>query len=272
MPILKRPGARVWYDVTGSGSPLLIIQGLGYPSDASWRIVRPLSAHHSVILLDNRGVGRSSVPSEPFSILDMAGDAAAAVEAAGLGPAHVAGFSLGGLVAQELRLRRPELVRTLVLGCTSPGGKHAIPLEPEVAEQFMEWSDTSAGLAARRAARVAYSPQTPRAMIETDIAVRMKRPTARRGYMGQLRAVGEYEGSFSRLRQIKQEVLIVQGTKDLIVPPDNAAVLAKGIPHARTVMLQGAGHILMTDATDDLVNAILSFAQEHDGVVTHAVS
>ena len=59
MPHLSRPGAKIWWEITGSGSPLLIIQGLGYPSVASWRLVPQLATRHTVILLDNRGVGRS---------------------------------------------------------------------------------------------------------------------------------------------------------------------------------------------------------------------
>ena len=74
--------------MTGSGSPLLIIQGLGYPSVASWRLIPQLATRHTVILLDNRGVGRSDVPKSAFTIADMAADAAAVIEAAALGPVH----------------------------------------------------------------------------------------------------------------------------------------------------------------------------------------
>lgn len=262
--MVDRPGARVWYGLLGQGSPLLLIQGLGYPSDASWRILPALSARHTVVLMDNRGVGRSDVPEGSFTIADMAGDAAAVIETENLGPVHVVGFSMGGLIAQELALSRPDLVRTLALGCTSPGGKAAVPLSPEVAEQFAEWRDMSPSNAARRAARVIYAKDTPSAAIEADIAVRMGRPTSRKGYLAQLTALAAYSGTSDRLDDLAMPVLVVQGTADRIVPPDNAEVLARAIPQADVRYVEGAGHILITDATDELTDLVLTFLEVHE--------
>lgn len=255
MPYIDRPGAKIWWDVTGSGDPVLIIQGLGYPSDASWRVVPQLAERHTVLLLDNRGTGRSEVPTAAFSILDMA-HAAAVIAEAGLGPAHVMGFSMGGLIAQELTLSHPELVRTLTLGCTSPGGAAAILASREIGEQFVEWEDVPPIEAARRAARVVYAESTPAPLIEADIEVRVRYPTDRRGYISHLRAVAEYPGA---LDQITQPVLIVHGGADRIVPPGNADTLAAALPHARTLVVEGAGHILMTDATAPMLAAFADF-------------
>lgn len=259
MPYIDRPGAKIWWDVTGSGDPVLIIQGLGYPSDASWRVLPKLSERHTVLLLDNRGTGRSAVPSEAFSIQDMAHDAAAAIAAAGLGPAHVMGFSMGGLIAQELTLSHPKLVRTLTLGCTSPGGDAAILASPEVGKQFVEWEKMPPIEAAHRAAKVVYAESTPAALIEADIEVRMRYPTDRHGYICQLRAVAEYPGALDRLDQITQPILILQGGADRIVPRGNADTLAAALPHARTLVVEGAGHILMTDATATVLAAFEDF-------------
>ena len=142
MAVIERGSARIWWEARGTGSPLLIIQGIGYPSDASWRLLPGLLTRHTVIAMDNRGVGRSSVPDEQWGIEDMAADAEAVLRAADLGPAHILGLSMGGLVAQELALRSPELVATLMLGCTSPGGPDAILMRPDVAEQFTAVSYT----------------------------------------------------------------------------------------------------------------------------------
>ncbi len=264
MPFLDRSSVKVWWDTVGRGTPLLLIQGLGYQSDASWRILPALRARHTIILLDNRGVGRSDVPEGTFTISDLAGDAAAAIEAAGRGPAHVAGFSMGGLIAEQLTIDRPDLVRTLTLGCTSPGGSVAIPFTREVAEQFTDWGDLPPREAALRAAGVCYARSTAPEAIAADIRVRMKRPTDRRGYLHQMRAVAQYSGAAARLSRVQKPALIVHGSADLIVPVENADILAELLPRSLTVVFAGAGHIVMTDAGDRLTEAMLEFTVAHD--------
>lgn len=264
MAFLTRGGVKIWWDTVGAGSPLLIIQGLGYPSDASWRIVPALATRHTVILLDNRGVGRSDVPSGPWTIETMAADAAAVLDAADLGAAHVSGFSMGGLIAQELAVTRPDLVRSLTLGCTSPGGKAAIPLTAEVAEKFTDWGNVPAEEAAWRASEVCYADSTARALIEADIEVRMQHPTDRRGYLNQLKAVAQFRGVSDRIGDWTRPTLVVHGDGDQIVPVANAEVIRQVIPQAEVVIYPGAGHILMTDVQGPLVTSMLDFMERHE--------
>ena len=263
MPSLVRPGARIWWEATGSGSPLLIIQGLGYSLDASWRLVPELAKRHTVVQLDNRGVGRSDVPSADIRIEEMAADAAAVVEAAGLGPVHLIGLSMGGLIAQEMLLTRPDLIRSVVLGCTSPGGLAAVPFSPAVAAHLAELATLPAREAAEQSAHVVYSTAMA-ADIQADIDIRMAHPTSRAGYVGQLMAIGRYEGTLSRLPLVLHPVLVIHGSEDQLVPPANAEILAREIPGSRTHLVAGAGHIFTTDATDETLSTILDFVAEHD--------
>ncbi|MBP8880635.1 MAG: alpha/beta hydrolase [Dermatophilaceae bacterium] len=263
MPMIERAGARIWWETRGhGGTPVLIIQGLGYPSDASWRLLPGLLTRHTVIVMDNRGAGRSSVPKEQWGVEAMAADAGAVIEAAGLGPAHVIGLSMGGLIAQELALRSPDLVRSLMLGCTSPGGPDAILLRPDVAEMFNELVALPAEQAAWRSARVTYSEATPAADIKADIDVRMARPTSREGYGKQLMATATFEGTLARLRDLRLPVLVLHGTSDLIVPVANADTLIHALPQAQLHLMPGAGHIFTTDATASAVGAMLDFTAE----------
>lgn len=270
LPFIHRSGSRIWYEVLGSGSPLLLIQGLGYPSDANWRITPELATRHTVILMDNRGVGRSSSPNKPWTIESMAADAAAVLEAAGVSQAAVAGFSMGGLVAVELAVSRADLVASLILGCTSPGGEAAIGMNAEVAEQFTDWGNLPVAEAAWKAAKVCYADSTPHSKIEKDIAVRTAVPAPRAGYLNQIRAVGVYRGARGRLRQWwRRPTLVVQGTDDLIVPVENAEVLKDAIPHAEVLLVPGAGHILMTDAQEELTAAMIDFLERNRGGAFH---
>lgn len=259
MPHITRSGVKIWWDSVGEGPAMLLIQGLGYPSDASWRILPALATQHRVIILDNRGVGRSDSPASSWTIETMAADAAAVLEAAGVPHAHVAGFSMGGVIAQELALSRPDLVCTLTLGCTSPGGADAVPLTAEVAEKFTDWGNLPAAEAAWQASTVCYAPTTPHDEIEADISVRMPHNADRRGYLHQLQAIAEYSGAGERLHEWTGPTLVVHGGADLIVPVENAEVLRRRIPHASVRIFAGAGHILMTDARDDLADAMLGF-------------
>ncbi len=104
MPFADNQGTRIYWDEQGTGAPILLIMGLGYPS-AMWHRARPaLSASYRTIALDNRGAGQSDVPPGPYSIALMASDAAAVLDAAGVPSANVFGVSMGGMIAQEFAL------------------------------------------------------------------------------------------------------------------------------------------------------------------------
>ncbi len=122
MPIVDSDGCPIAYDVAGNGVPLLLIAGTGYPA-ATWppELLEPLARRHSVITFDHRGTGATPTTTSPYSTRVFAADAAAVVAAAGLGPAHIVGHSMGGRVAQWLVLDHPAMARSLVLAATGPG-------------------------------------------------------------------------------------------------------------------------------------------------------
>jgi pimeloyl-ACP methyl ester carboxylesterase len=107
---------------------LILIHGMGFDR-SGWDPVLPaLRRRFRLVLMDNRGTGRSGQPDGSFAVADMAGDVVAVLDAAGIGRAHVLGASLGGLVAQELAITRPQRVGRLVLACTTPGWALGYPL------------------------------------------------------------------------------------------------------------------------------------------------
>jgi len=257
MPFLENQGARIYWDEQGQGEPILLIMGLGWPSDMWYRTRPVLNPRYRTIAFDNRGAGRSGVPSGPYSIATMASDAGAVLDAAGIASAHLLGASMGGMIAQEFALRYPERVRSLVLACTACGGPHATQADPEVIQILLH----RAGTPAERAEAVVpfiYHPSTPRQRIDEDLATLSKNYATPEGYMAQLQAILAWE-AYTRLPQIQASTLIIHGANDRLVPAGNADLLAVRIRRAQLVKLPNASHIFMTDQPETAHRYFLEF-------------
>jgi pimeloyl-ACP methyl ester carboxylesterase len=255
----------IWWAVDGptsaaaGGTPLLLIQGLGYTADLWFRVLPGLSAPRRTIRFDNRGVGRSNVPPPPWSIEEMADDAVGVLDAAGVERAHVFGVSLGGLIAQELTLRHPDRVAALVLGCTHPGGNEAVRTDPAAATMLMDRTPKSARDAIEASVPFLYAETTSRDDIDGDLGARLRYALRATAYWGQLDAMRSHGGTLSRLGELTSPTLVVHGTADKLVQPGNAELIAKAIPGARLQWLDGAGHLFWTDQTDRTVELVNEF-------------
>jgi len=184
----------------GRGEPVLLIMGLGYPSSL-WHRTRPMLAQDfRTVALDNRGVGLSDVPSGPYSISTMASDAAAVLDAAGVSNAHVFGVSMGGMVAQEFALQYPARTRSLILGCTSPGGPSVVRAERKVSDILMA-RDMSLEQARAAILPYIYDADTPREKIEEDVTLRRQCLPSQEGY-NRSTAGNSGVGAYSRIAQI----------------------------------------------------------------------
>jgi len=258
MPFVENQGAKIYWDEQGSGAPLLLIMGLGYPSKAWYRTRPVLAQQYRTIALDNRGVGESDMPQGPYSIPLMASDAAAVLDAAGEESAHIFGISMGGMIAQEFALEYPRRVRSLILGCTGPGGPRAVRAEPEATQMLMNRGNMTREEAARAAQPFIYHPNTPQALIEEDMEIRRPWFPHPAAYNAQLQGILAWE-AWSRLPQITAPTLVVHGESDRLVPAGNGKLIAETIPGAKLVMLPGASHIFTTDQPQAAQHAILEF-------------
>src|SRR5215207_9190920 len=139
MPKVELSATELNYERSGSGEPLLLIQGMG-GTHVSWG--RPFSAllesDFEVIAFDNRGMGLSRRVGGEFSIAEMAADCAGLLDALEIESAHVLGISMGGMIAQELALSQPQRLRTLTLGCTYCGGPGSQLMDPNDFQGLVE--------------------------------------------------------------------------------------------------------------------------------------
>lgn len=235
-----------------AGEPVLHIMGLGGTARAWARLLPYVEPEYRVLRFDHRGTGLSDPVTFPLRMADLVGDAVAVLDAAGVRRAHVHGVSLGGMVAQELALRHPERVRSLLLGCTTPGGIMvsneppwrliaAAGLRPVLGAE-RTWPMVSAALYSRRT-REEFPER-----IAVDEAMRVGDATPAATLLAQMVAVARHDAR-SRLHALSGlPVTVVHGTEDVLIPPRAGRALAERIPGARLVLLDDTGHLLGTDA------------------------
>jgi len=256
-------GIRMHYDVAGTGDAVLLVSGLSMPG-AMWAPqIKALTPHFRVITFDNRGVGETDLPPEPvYSMGQMADDAAALLRQLKIARAHVVGISMGGTIAQELALRHPQLVRSLVLVSTWAKADarfvqvieswmslaSRVPIEERYRHVFFPWVfspaffDKKDNVETAFRGAMAYPHQTKAEAIE------------RQG-----RGIFAWNGTrVGRLGAIKVPTLIVAGKDDVFTPPDYARALAKLIRRARLSLLPG-GHSIILEQAETFNRALIRF-------------
>ena len=260
-------GARLYYEVYGEGEPLLLIMGLG-ANHLAWASHVPAYAREfQVIVFDNRGTGQSDFPEDvDFTIPLMADDAAALLDALGVDRAHVYGVSMGGMIAQELALRHPRRLRSLILGATWPGGPDAVPPEMETLRLLVDWGAAAGRVASPAFLDVLYSPgylaEHGSELLEGFGRYADYPQTAPEAYVAQLGAAARHD-TYDRLPDIAAPTLVIHGTADPLVPAANGRILAERIPRAGLVLLEGARHGYLQEKQAEADAAVLSFLRAH---------
>jgi pimeloyl-ACP methyl ester carboxylesterase len=240
-------GSELYVERRGDGEPLLLIQGLGANS-AHWGepFLRELERDFELVLYDHRGIGRSGPCDGDITTAELAADALALLDALQIERAHVLGFSLGGMVAQELALTAPQRVATLVLIATTAGGTQSKPTSGDVVQAL-----TAAVLSGDRErvlrtgfGLVVSGPYAASAEhYATFAAAAREHPASIQILMEQQAAVVAHD-TYGRLRGLAPPTLVVHGTEDQILSPINGDLVASLIPGARLEQLAGAGHIV----------------------------
>ena len=253
----------LWVEHRGQGPDVLLIAGLGDPAEAWQPQLDGLADRYRLTAFDNRGAGRTPLTQRPLSAASMADDAGALLRALEVPSAHVAGFSMGSAIAQELALRHRDLVRSLVLVSTyaRPDALFRSQLTfwrwlPEVApserafyEAFFTWvytprahADGSVGQIVDEA--LAFPHQQSVDAFQAQVDVCLGHDTA------------------DRLSQIAAPTLVLSGERDVILPPRFGRDVAQAIPGARFEVLQGEAHQPFQEVPDEFNARVDAFWRE----------
>lgn len=262
MAFVERGVARIHWTSMGRGKPVVLIMGLGCSSAMWFRVAPVLARRHRVILLDNRGCGRTETPAAVlYRVADMAADVAAVLDAAGEPSAHVVGFSMGGMIAQQLAIDHAPRVRSLALLGTHSGGLWTVQPSSEV-RQLLFTKDRMSHEEGLRAMRpFTYARATNDELFAEDATVRLANQPTARGYMAQLHGVIPWS-AFLDLPRIACPTLVMHGLQDRLIMPANSRILVERIRSAKLHELDDASHWLMTDCTTEVNDALLDHLQE----------
>jgi pimeloyl-ACP methyl ester carboxylesterase len=262
MPKVQANGIEINYETAGSGNPLVLISGLGYPLWQWHKMVPFLSEHFQVITFDNRGVGFSETPPGPYSAQLLAADVVGLLDALEIKGAAVAGHSMGGFVAQALALDYPERVDALILCSTNFGGPRHVPITPEAMAVL---GDVTSDPLTRftNGLKVSTAPGWAEAnpdIVKEWTAWRVANPLDMVGYQSQM-AVGlsliTEEAAFEhRLPELSTPTVIIFGAHDKVVPPENANLMAKQIPGSKVEIIPDAGHFFCIE-TPEVASGII---------------
>lgn len=262
MPTIATRSARVQYWKAGSGPTVVLVQGAGVIGEG-WRPqIDALKGRYTVIWIDNRGIGQSAITAGELTIEDMAADVLAVADAERLDRFHLAGHSMGGLIAQQVALTARGRVLSLALFCTFLKGRQAT---------VMSWPMLVIALRSRvgtrRMRRHAFVEMvmTPDSLAATD---RDELCAGLQGLFGrdladqppivmrQVRAMGKFDVS-TRLGQLSGiPTLVLSAEHDRIARPEYGRALAEAIPGSKYVEFPGAGHAVTIQCARE-INAIL---------------
>lgn len=267
MPKVRVGDVQIFYEEAGQGEPLVLIMGWGGDHTA-WALQVPaFSAEFRCVAFDNRGAGQSDQPDVAYTIRMMAADAVGLLDALRIERAHIAGLSMGGMIAQEIALNYPDRVRTLQL--------HATLARPDAYLRAVGQSLLRARAAYTREEFVrALLPWvlTPRTYAERpDFVELMVQRLAENPYPASLTGLTrQAEASWAhdtveRLDRIGSPTLITAGAEDIFVPLRFSRVLYDRISGAELLVIEEGGHGYLWEQVEVFNEACLAFLRKHRG-------
>ncbi len=252
MPKITVGDIDINYKIQGQGEPLLMIIGLSFGL-LDWGIKLPelLSQHYKVILFDNRDAGEASHSPYPYTLAQMASDAAGLLDAIGEPKAHMFGVSMGGMIAQHFALNHADKLNKLILGCTMAGG--SCSQAGDIGSFF------SGDLL-----KLLFTPDfIQHNQADLKLFLRATRPYHSTGgaLMRQLSAMSGHD-TCNALGKIVAPTLVLTGDSDRVIPPENSDFLAQNIPKAQHEVIKNAAHAFSFSHPTSTAAAIINFLEQ----------
>ena len=261
MPMIKVNDMEMYYEVHGRGFPLLLIMGLKRNTEWWYRQIPELSRHFQVIAFDNRGAGRTDKPESDYSIPMFAGDTAGLMDALGIEKTHVLGISMGGYIAQELAISRPDLVQGLVLGCTSCGGRKAVLMSEEMRNAYVANEGLTNEQILQKDMHIFFSDEfianQPK-QIEQFVQISMRHVQPPSAFLRQFNACLGHD-TVDQLADISAPTLIMAGDDDHLVPTENSIILKELIPQAGLHLYPGKRHCFFIEEHERFNREVTAF-------------
>ena len=261
MPIVTVNGIKLNYKVEGQGYPLVMVMGFSANRSAWSPQTKFFKKHYKVVTFDNRGAGKSDKPEGPYSTRMMADDTVKLMDHLEMKKAHILGASMGGMIAQELAINYPERVSKLVLACT------------------FACKDEVSGDTAEQAELLHLSPQK---MAAGMVKLAVNKPfyqfvlgilaiiqasflgvSAKAGLKGQREACNSHN-TLDRLPLIKAPTLVIVGTKDRIINPVSSEVIARNIPGAILIKVEGGSHMFCMEMRTSFNQKVFDFLKREN--------
>ena len=261
MPEMLTRGISIEYDVHGDGPPLILIGGLGFGRWSWFKQVPALSNHFRTIAFDVRGEQSLS-----YGVADLSAEVVTLLDHLGIEKAHVLGTSLGGFVAQELALERPDLVDKLVLVCTSYGSHAPQTMSPQALGRMLGWGALSPESATRRgletATSDAYRDENPDEF-NLILRWRLADSPSLATYYQQAMAGARFDASHN-VENIASPTLVIHGADDRYMPVANAVALAESIPGAKLRVFEDTGHLVFIERAEEVNEEVVSFLESRE--------
>jgi len=267
---LTRSAPRIAYHVAGDGgSPVLMVMGLAMRG-VVWRPqVEALSTRHRVVTFDNRGVGGSDpTGGRLLTIREMGEDALRLADELELESFHLVGVSMGGMIAQEAALSRPDRIRSLSLIATHAGGRRAVLPHRRGLESFLRVNlSGDRGERVAALARLLYPDEfletVDRDALETAMRERTAVRVPRRTMISHVSAVFRHR-THDRLHALDVPTLVVKPGRDALIRPEESDRLEQLLPRAELVEYADAGHGVTFQHADVLNERLLEHFETHD--------
>lgn len=267
MPKASINGLKLYYEVDGTGEPLVLIPGFAAGRWIWFKQVAALYQNFRTISFDPRGISASDKPDGPQTIGLLANDVAHLLREISVESAHIVGASFGGFVAQEFALNFPSMTKKLVLCCTSFGGPNHVMPSPETLMALSSTKALNTEERMRANLLLAFTPEYVRTRVtEVDriVQLRATNEVPEHVYLSQLQAAVQFNAE-SRVEAITAPTLVISGDADIIVPVQNSRNLAAKIPGARLRIVEGGSHTFFIERAAEFNGIVKEFLLHKNG-------